>query len=136
MSKFIMPFLAMVFVLVAGANYVDAGDRNRDLIGAAGEGRLEEVQRLINEGADVNAKLKDGYTALMGASWAGNLEVMKILIEKRVDVNAKNTNGLTALMFASATGNLEVVKLLLEKGADVNAKDLDGYCADSGCSLR
>ena len=91
---------------------------------------LETVKYLVEHGADVNAKTKDGWTALMIASkYANNLETVKYLIEKGSDVNAKKTkDGWTALMIASTTpDNLETVKYLVEHGADVNVKALKTY---------
>ena len=45
-------------------------------------GRLEEVKRLLNEGANVNAKDDGGMTALMAASGQGRVEVVKVLLDK------------------------------------------------------
>ena len=78
---------------------------------------------------DINAKNKDGETALMLASSEGHLEIVKLLIEKGADVNVKNEDGKTALTLASRYGHLEVVKYLVENGADVNSKENDGDTA-------
>ena len=43
---------------------------------AAEAGNLQEVQRLINEGVDVESKTKHGYTTLHIASQKGNLEIV------------------------------------------------------------
>jgi ankyrin repeat protein len=106
-----------------------AKDENEKLIKASKEGRLEEVTRLLNSGADVNGRDKEGDTALMGASFWGHLDVVKLLLEKGASVNAKIKDGQTPLMAATDQGNLEVTKLLLERGADVNAMDEEGGTA-------
>jgi len=90
---------------------------NEDLIEAAKSGDLHKVKRLIDQGAKVNAKDKDGSTALMLASQSGKLKVVKVLIGKGADVNAKNNNDISALMIVSQNGQSEIVKVLLAKGA-------------------
>jgi ankyrin repeat protein len=65
----------------------------------------------------VNAKNKDGRTALMFASERGHKEVVKLLIEKGAGVNVKDKYGWTALKYASENGHQEIVELLKSYGA-------------------
>lgn len=99
------------------------------LIYAAGNGDLPLVKALLSNGADVNAKDNDGWTALMLASDSDHFEVVQALLANGADVNAKDRRGWTALMLASRTGSLDVAQALLAKGADVNAKTGDGTTA-------
>jgi ankyrin repeat protein len=46
------------------------------------------VKYLIEKGADIHSKDKDGRTALMWASGMGHLEVVKYLIEKGADIHS------------------------------------------------
>ncbi|MDR3427901.1 ankyrin repeat domain-containing protein, partial [Silvimonas sp.] len=55
----------------------------------------------VAKGADVNAKQKDGMTALMWASLYGDVDCVKDLISNGADVNAKDNLGETALTDAS-----------------------------------
>lgn len=84
----------------------------------------EQVTKLIKNGADVNAKDKNGATHLMfAAHFNENPEVIRVLLKAGADVNAERQDGLTALMSASVINtNPEVFKMLLGAGADVNAK--------------
>ncbi len=52
---------------------------------------------LIDKGADVNARSKNGATALILAADKGNAEIVKFLIDRGADINAKDGNG-TALI--------------------------------------
>ena len=82
-----------------------------------------EIDKLIKNGADVNAKDKDGNTPLMLASFGSlNSDAVKALIKAGANVNAKNNEGLTPLMLA-AIYNPDALKILIKAGADVNAKD-------------
>ncbi len=76
------------------------------------------TQMLIDAGADVNTRDKNGETALMWASAKGDSERVKLLINAGADVNAiDNVCAHTALMTASTA---EIVRLLIEAGADIN----------------
>jgi len=68
-------------------------------------------------GADANARLANGATALMLASQIGHTGVIRELLAAKADVNAKAGNGATALMLASKYRHQDVVKLLKEAGA-------------------
>jgi ankyrin repeat protein len=83
----------------------------------------------------LNAKDKNGWTALMFAAAKGNEYCTKILIQCRANVNAKDNGGSTALMWAAQAGNVACVKLLIAAGADVNAKDKDGRTALMGAAV-
>jgi peptidoglycan/LPS O-acetylase OafA/YrhL len=69
---------------------------------AALEGRAEIVELLIEAGADVNAKNRDGATPLHAAAFMGQLEVAQLLLENGADISAKTYNGDTPLDSAQA----------------------------------
>jgi len=86
---------------------------------AAAKGDAKEVERLLGEGAGVNATNKDGRTPLHVAA---NEAVAVLLLQKGAEVNARSNNGETPLHVASGAGRKEVGAELLDKGADVNAR--------------
>ena len=93
----------------------------KELFKAIKENNIEAVKLLLERGADINTKDKDGRTALMYAASAGCTETVKLLLDHGADINAKTKYGYrTALMLAAIGGHTETVKLLLERGADVN----------------
>ncbi len=104
-----------------------------DLLKAAKEGNVAEIEKLIEKGADVNAVIPDGdfkgWTALMLAAGRGHSDVYLKLIEKGADVNVNDREGRTALMGAVKKGNLGICELLIKNGVDVNAKNKKGYTA-------
>ena len=58
----------------------------------------KKIEAAIINGANVNAKNKDGKTALMWAADRGTTDGAEILLKYGADVNAKDTHGKTVLM--------------------------------------
>ena len=72
--------VAAICLILALAPLTGANDKNQNLIVAAEKGDQDNVQRLLNEGADVNAKESDGWTALKIARQRGQKEIEELLI--------------------------------------------------------
>ena len=81
------------------------------LLQATYENKIEEVTRLIDNGADINEKLRYNYN------------------DDDNEYDDNDDNEYTALMVEVMKQLPEMVKLLLTKGADVNAQDGSGYTA-------
>jgi ankyrin repeat protein len=111
----------------ADPNYVRGGWSI--LMRVAREGRPDIAEILIENGAKINFKGKDGASAVTIASEHGNTGVARVLLAKGGDVNIRNDHGNTALMYGAEYGHTEIVRLLLAAGADVTLKDVDGETA-------
>ena len=97
---------------------------NDKLIAAAESGDVESVKRLIENGADVDAKDKDGEKALHKAAWMGQVEVATFLIEKGVNVNMKNKNNETAAEIALRYGYHQIAELIDDSIKNRKALDI------------
>lgn len=84
---------------------------------------IEEIEAIIKESADVNARDEYRRTPLM---WAGTPEQTELLIKWGADFDAEDRFGMTALMYAESVGQTEY---LIDAGADVNATNTDGGTA-------
>lgn len=84
------------------------------------------VQRMIEQGACVEAVAADGSTALMSAAGEGHLEVARVLLMHNAQVNAANDEGETAMHFAVRNNQPALVALLLENKAAVDARSASG----------
>mmetsp|Transcript_44603 Transcript_44603/g.105758 ORF Transcript_44603/g.105758 Transcript_44603/m.105758 type:complete len:412 (+) Transcript_44603:84-1319(+) len=99
---------------------------NAELIESALIGSHRDVQRLLDERADVYAMDRDGYTALSEAASAGHTVVVGQLLRALSDPNQQAKDGRTALHRSAFQGWLPVVQLLLENGADPAMSDEQG----------
>src|SRR5688572_8990839 len=88
---------------------------------AAHQNDLAAVQRLITQGANVNARNDYGATPMSEAAVTGNAALLEALLKAGADVESPNADGQTALMIVARTGNVDAARVLLARGADVNA---------------
>jgi Ankyrin repeats (3 copies)/Ankyrin repeats (many copies) len=93
---------------------------------AASNDDLDVARLLLEAGADVKSKNKDGDTPIHYASSYGHVEVAAMLLAAGADVKAKKEFGDTPLHFAAHEGHLAVARLLIEEGGEVNASDEAG----------
>ncbi len=68
----------------------------------------------------MDAKDKNGYTALIISAGKGYANVVKQLLAKRADVNEKTNGGVTALWIATHEGHNDIVNILKAAGARVD----------------
>ncbi len=82
-------------------------------------GTAATIERLLQKGADPNARNDAGASALMWA--ATDLSKTRVLLSHRADVNARSNDMHTPLIVAARKpGNVAVVRLLLDNGANPN----------------
>lgn len=106
-----------------------------DLIAAARAGDLEQVKKLVEGGANVNARDKDGATPLLWSVVTSKREVAAYLIAHGADVKA-GAAGITPLHIAAALGMTDTAELLIAKGADVNARENGGMTPLFAASIK
>ncbi len=100
---------------------------------AASAGYKDVVKILLDNKADVNAQMTNGWTALHYAvieGWGGTEDdykkVVELLLAHGAEINQKDNGGATPLYYAAENGKVVMVELLWANGADVNAKDKHG----------
>lgn len=81
-------------------------------------GHPEECHRLVELGANVNAKNAADWTPLMYAARLGRTQVCQTLLADGADVNAGRSNGKAPLYYAVDQGHTDVCRMLLEAGAE------------------
>jgi len=129
-------------------------------IGSGNLTSFQLVEKLVEHGADVNARLKRGAsgrgalsrvgaTPFLLAAMTADIPLMKLLVKLGADPRLPNAEHATPLMAAAGLGCLapgevagtedeavEAVKLALELGNDVNAVDDNGETAMHGAAYK
>ncbi|SRR5450830_289160 len=103
-----------------GPNMVEPQRGYTALMLAIREDSLKVVDVLLSTpGIDLEAKAKNGDTALMLAAFHGYLPLVKTLLSRDVEVNRP---GWTALHYAAINGNPDIIKVLLDASAYIDAE--------------
>lgn len=105
------------------------------LMYAAGNDDYRIVQKLLDQGVEINAKDKKGQTALIIASTNNHIDTVKVLLAKNADINLRNNHGATALIMAAMRGHVATVKALLDKDPDLTVKTNGGLTALDAAEL-
>ena len=93
------------------------------LAAAIRDADAEAVGKLIEAGADVNARDAEGNTPLILAAFYAGPRCVELLLEKGADPNAANRSGVTALVRAAT--DYEKARLLVDAGAKVGVRTAD-----------
>ena len=89
--------------------------RASELIEAAARGDLAALRRLLDAGAELDARDASGRTAVLAATQGGHVAAARWLIERGADVNAQDRIQDSAFLLAGARGHTEIVRAALPK---------------------
>jgi beta-lactamase regulating signal transducer with metallopeptidase domain len=103
---------------VTRATRPDALDRA--LLETVEDGDLDEINRILAAGANVNAAIPGDGNALIVAVRRGDIRIVRRLIEAGADPNLGVEGDGSPLIQAAQGGHLAIATLLIDQGADVN----------------
>ncbi|XP_048201361.1 protein TANC1 isoform X10 [Perognathus longimembris pacificus] len=106
------------------------------LTAAAGRGKLDVCELLLERGAVVSRSNRRGVPPLFCAARQGHWQIVRLLLERGCDVNLSDKQGRTPLMVAACEGHLSTVEFLLSKGASLSSLDKEGLSALSWACLK
>jgi ankyrin repeat protein len=145
-------------LLGAGADPNSAVEGKTLLMAAALRGVADAVRQLLSAGADLDAKVADGGTAVASAAAGGSFPSLELLLESKpklsdvagrralsagirhpgivrrllahgIPVDIQDEQGATILMEAARARNLELVRVILSAKPGLEIKSLDGGTA-------
>ncbi len=90
---------------------------------AARSGDLQEIKRLLTNGAPIDGQNKFGHSPLHLAIAHGQDEAARFLGESGADLNLGDIDGRTPLHLAAQHGHLQLAAWLISQGANVNQGD-------------
>ncbi|XP_018091292.1 protein TANC1 isoform X2 [Xenopus laevis] len=106
------------------------------LTAAAGRGKLEVCELLIEHGAILSRVNRRGISPLFCSVRQGHWQIARLLLQHGFDVNISDKQGRTPLMVAACEGHCGTVEFLLSEGADIAALDKEGLTALSWACLK
>ncbi len=112
-------FMPLVLGLVVGLLPATAAPLHE----AAKTGEVEEAERLIQAGADLEALDEDGETPLTAAALEGQTAAVKLLVARGADIKSQNKGVFTALHAAAHKGHIQIVEFALDQGAGIDDQD-------------
>lgn len=77
-------------------------------------GNLETVQRLLQEGADVNGRNVVDETPQMAAAWTGQPDMVRLLLSFEADPSLTDRRGITARQMALEVGHEDVLVVFID----------------------
>ncbi|XP_071833631.1 protein phosphatase 1 regulatory subunit 12B-like isoform X16 [Apostichopus japonicus] len=95
-------------------------------LAACASGDDEDVQHLLNIGADINYANIDGLTALHQAVIDENQDMVEFLLENGANIESQDNEGWTPLHAAASCGFIDIASFLIESGANVAAVNNEG----------
>jgi ankyrin repeat protein len=121
---------ARSFLISRGAdiNFRDATGKTWLERSDFGSINLDTLQTLIELGADLDSRDRNGWTLLTTYASKGYLNGLQMLVAKNVTVDLPNQDGRTALSLVCdlRRDGRDIAQLLLKSGADVNTRDAAG----------
>lgn len=107
----------------------DQSALNSQLRFVSRQGLLNEVQKLLAEGAEINSQGEHGETALQYAARFGHHRVVRELIAQGADASLTDFDDRSPLILASMACSPRSTRELLKAGARVNQEDHHGSTA-------
>src|SRR5438128_6848889 len=99
-------------------NRPDQGILDKTLLDAIRDGDRAQVQHLLQQGANANARDEAGDTALMRAALFADVEMMRILVESGAEVRVLGQDGTAPLL--RTNHDPDKMRFLLDRGAPVD----------------
>ena len=125
---------AIIDVLINAGALVQSEDNQSDtpLYFAVAGDRYDNAAFLLQKGADINHRNRDGQPALFEALLQHNHAILELLLSKGADYTIVDTSGIDILQYTAIYADIESTQILLRtglRGLDSGRKDRKGRTA-------
>ncbi len=134
MNRTTLPYLLLSLLLLTACSEPDQPTIGLYL--AVQRGDIDQIERHIYWGADINQPNVDGEMPLHVAAAKGRLVVVKLLLQHAAAIDAADRDGHSPLYAAVMTGRTQVAQYLVEKGASIEPDRLLMEVVNNGVSDR
>ncbi len=118
----------VVQALLQGGAFAKA-DYDTQISSLVGKGAEAVMKVMIDNGADLEGKDGQGYTALHHAAWIDDQQLITLLLDEGANIEAKGARDETALHMTRSSAQLKALCCLIDHGADINATALNEITA-------
>ncbi|XP_064896820.1 ankyrin-1 isoform X9 [Columba livia] len=118
---------SLPFPMLSPRTLLSPQDELTPLHCAARNGHVRIAEILLDHGAAIQAKTKNGLSPIHMAAQGDHLDCVRLLLQYSAEIDDITLDHLTPLHVAAHCGHHRVAKLLVEKGAKPNARALNGF---------
>ncbi|MCB1758961.1 MAG: ankyrin repeat domain-containing protein [Gammaproteobacteria bacterium] len=134
MNRFFSTFFLLLSMLLGACDSADKPTLALYL--AVERGDIDQIQRHIQWGSDINQLNSDGLRPLHVASAQGDQAIVRLLLEHKAQIDAPDSKGETPLMAAVLNGRTQIAELLIKNGARYDATQLLFAAVERGVKDR
>lgn len=101
---------------------------NDAFLTACFKGNVRDIEKSLDEGANINVLSQDRTNGLFFAIMSENEKAALTVIERGIDITHKAVMNLTPVHMAAVYGQVKAIEAMVAKGADLNASERkDGF---------
>ncbi|MGA0937528.1 MAG: ankyrin repeat domain-containing protein [Sedimenticolaceae bacterium] len=112
--------MSLVLIVLALVGCTAPDKPSVSLYLAVQRGDLEQVERHLHWGTDLNTAFPNGSYALHEAVRLGRFVISKAILDASSDINLRNQQGDTAIELAVLNGRIQIAELMIKRGAQIN----------------
>jgi len=135
-SRFLLLWAALLAAALVGPACTAPDPPTIPFYLALQRGDLNQIERHLKHGVDVNAVDPDGERPLHVAASGGRWVVAELLLKQGADIDAPDSEGRTPLLVALLAGRTQVAIELIKRGAAFDANGLLREMTLAGVSDR
>lgn len=97
--------------------------RQLELISAVQHGNIEQIDRWLDEGADINHLDRENSAPLHYAAGKGDMAVVKHLVTRGADINLRGPHKSTPLHICAEKEYTDLARFFIRRGAKMTLRD-------------